>query len=45
MNAALAEKIRTARLEIIADAGHWLMIEAPERSGQLLRDHLSEQHG
>jgi len=45
MGQTLAEKIRTARLEIIADAGHWLMIEAPERSGQLLRDHLSEQHG
>lgn len=39
----LAAQISNSQLEIIADAGHWLMIEAPERTGELLRSHLNKQ--
>ena len=42
MGQQLAAKIRHARLEVIPDVGHWMMIENPKRSGELLRDHLNE---
>ena len=44
---AMAERLRGriggagARLEIIAGAGHWPMLEAPERAAELLREHLA----
>ena len=31
-----------ARLEVIPDSGHWMMVEAAERSAELLRAHLDE---
>ncbi len=37
---SLAAKIAGAQLEIIADVGHWPMIEAPEDSTRLLLTHL-----
>ena len=36
----LKNKIDKAKLEIIPDIGHWIMIEACERSANLLRAHL-----
>ncbi len=41
MGRELAARIRQARLEVIPDVGHWLMIEAPERSAELMCDHLN----
>lgn len=36
----LQDSIDGARLEIIPAVGHWMMVEAPERSAELLRAHL-----
>jgi pimeloyl-ACP methyl ester carboxylesterase len=36
----LQERIEGARLEIIPGVGHWMMVEAPRRSAELLRAHL-----
>jgi pimeloyl-ACP methyl ester carboxylesterase len=36
----LHEQIDGARLEIIPAVGHWMMVEAPARSAELLRAHL-----
>lgn len=40
MGKALAEKIAGARLEIIPDVAHWMMMEAPGRTALLLKEHL-----
>ncbi len=45
MGEALREKIPGARLEVIPGVGHWMMIEAVDRSRSLLRDHLARQRG
>lgn len=37
----LQERIQSARLEVVADVGHWIMVEAPARSTELLREHLN----
>jgi pimeloyl-ACP methyl ester carboxylesterase len=42
MNQDLAGNIRNARLEIIAGVGHWMMVEAAERSADIMRNHLNE---
>ncbi len=39
----LIAQIDNSRLEIIPDAGHWIMIETPQRGGELLREHLNTQ--
>jgi len=36
----LGERIDGARVEIIPGIGHWMMVEAPGRSAELLRAHL-----
>lgn len=36
----MAQKLKQAQLEIIPEVAHWMMVEAPERSAQLLRSHL-----
>jgi len=36
----LEKNISTAHLEIIPEVGHWMMMEAPGRSAELLRNHL-----
>jgi len=36
----LRDRIAGARLEIVPDTGHWIMVEAPRRSADLLREHL-----
>ncbi|HSH43698.1 MAG TPA: alpha/beta hydrolase [Arenicellales bacterium] len=36
----LGERIDGARVEVIPDIGHWMMVEAPGRSAELLRAHL-----
>lgn len=38
----LQERIDGARLEVIPGIGHWMMVEAPGRSTELLRAHLDE---
>ena len=38
----LQQAITGARLEIVAGVGHWMMLEAPQRSAELLRAHLDE---
>ncbi|MCR9213695.1 MAG: alpha/beta hydrolase [Proteobacteria bacterium] len=38
----LEKYISTARMEIIPEVGHWMMVEAPDRSAELLRKHLDE---
>lgn len=43
MSRELATKIRGARVEVIADIGHWIMVEAPKRSAEILLSHLHEQ--
>lgn len=43
MGRALSEKIRDAKLEIIPGIGHWIMIEAIDRSRELLRAHVNAQ--
>jgi pimeloyl-ACP methyl ester carboxylesterase len=40
----LQESITGARLEIIPAVGHWMMVEAPARSAELLRAHLDGAH-
>ncbi|MEH6525384.1 MAG: alpha/beta hydrolase [Sneathiella sp.] len=37
----LAKNLTTAHLEIIPEVGHWMMVEAPGRSTELLRNHLA----
>ncbi len=37
----LAENIPNARLELVPEAGHMLMLEKPERVAQLLDNFLS----
>lgn len=37
----LEKNISTAHLEIVPEAGHWMMVEAPDRSTELLRNHLA----
>jgi pimeloyl-ACP methyl ester carboxylesterase len=36
----MAQKLKQVQLEIISGVAHWMMVEAPERSAQLLRSHL-----
>jgi len=38
----LQQSIAGARLEIVPGVGHWMMLEAPRRSAELLRTHLDE---
>jgi len=40
MGKALAELISGARLEVIPDVAHWMMMEAPGRTATLLKEHL-----
>jgi 3-oxoadipate enol-lactonase len=40
MAQALKERISGARLEIIPGVAHWMMIEQPKRSTELLCSHL-----
>ena len=40
MGEELAESINDARLVVIDGVGHWLMVEAIEHCGKLLREHL-----
>jgi 3-oxoadipate enol-lactonase len=37
----LEKILPTAQLEIIPEVGHWMMVEAPDRSAELLRNHLT----
>lgn len=36
---ALQAAIRNARIETLADVGHWMMMEAPQRSAEICRAH------
>ncbi len=45
MGRELAKRIRGARMEVIPGIGHWIMIEAIERTNSLLRDQLDTQAG
>lgn len=38
----LQEKILGARLECVSGIAHWMMVEAPKQSAELLRAHLDE---
>lgn len=40
MGRRLQERINGARLEVVPGVGHWIMVEAPVRSAELLRAHL-----
>jgi len=40
MGEVLQSRIKGARLEVLPDIGHWMMIEAPQRSTDLLRETL-----
>jgi 3-oxoadipate enol-lactonase len=40
MGQALAAAISGARLEVIPDVAHWMMMEAPGRTASLLKEHL-----
>ncbi|RVU38108.1 alpha/beta fold hydrolase [Hwanghaeella grinnelliae] len=40
MGKALAQAITGARLEVIPDVAHWMMMEAPGRTASLLKEHL-----
>ncbi|PHQ71386.1 MAG: alpha/beta hydrolase, partial [Sneathiella sp.] len=40
----LQQDISLAQLEIVPQVAHWIMVEAPERSTQLLRAHLDTCH-
>ena len=44
MAEALSHAIPNTRLEVVADAGHWMTIETPRRAADLLRAHLAEQY-
>jgi len=37
---SLGERMEGARVEVIPGIGHWMMVEAPARSAELLREHL-----
>ena len=41
----LEARIAGARLEIMPGVAHWMMIEAPQRSAELLRSHLEQAAG
>ena len=41
----LLERLPGGRLEVIPAVGHWMMVEAPQRSADLLRTHLGEPSG
>ena len=41
MARGLRDRIAGSRLETLPGVGHWPMLEAPERAGALLRDHLA----
>ncbi|MEX2409592.1 MAG: hypothetical protein WD489_10840, partial [Rhodovibrionaceae bacterium] len=43
MAESLRGKIAGARLETVAAVGHWIPIEAPARSAELLSAHLDAQ--
>ncbi|MCY3829101.1 MAG: alpha/beta hydrolase [Rhodospirillaceae bacterium] len=45
MAEALKNRISGAELEILPDTGHWMTIEAPARSAELLRAHLDRAAG
>lgn len=36
----LENRIAGARLEVVPEVGHWIMLEAPQRSAALMRGHL-----
>jgi len=38
----LNDRIAGSRLEIIPAVAHWMMVEAPQRSADLLRAHMEE---
>ena len=40
MGQALAAAISGARLEVIPNVAHWMMMEAPGRTASLLKEHL-----
>lgn len=42
---SLKDKISGARLETIAAVGHWMTVEAPSKSAELLSAHLEAQRG
>ncbi len=42
MSQHLARSIRNAKLNVIPNIGHWIMVEAPRRSAEYLLDHLNE---
>jgi pimeloyl-ACP methyl ester carboxylesterase len=39
MASALAAAMRGAKVETLADVGHWMMMEAPQRSAEICRAH------
>ena len=41
MGRELAQRIKGARIEVIPGVGHWIMIEAIERSRELLKEHVN----
>lgn len=43
MAQSLGEKIAGAKLEVISGVGHWMTMEAPEKSAALLSAHLEAQ--
>jgi len=45
MARAMDEDIQNTMLEVIPEISHWMMIEAPERSAALLREHLDRVEG
>ncbi len=45
MAGALKNRISGAELEILPDTGHWMTVEAPARSAELLRAHLDRAAG
>ena len=42
MSEHLAQHIPNAKLQVISNVGHWIMVEAPRRSAEYLRRHLDE---
>lgn len=45
MAEALAARVSGARLEVLPGVGHWMTMEQPQRSGELLRGHLEAAEG
>ena len=45
MAEALKNRISGSELECLPDTGHWMTIEAPVRSAELLRAHLDRAAG